>query len=107
MFFETNNIFPSLKINKDFLTILIFIDNDKNQIFLQKIILSIKIGTTLKKYFLINYILIDEDLEDLKIINDNKENIENYKFDKIINKYDISNYIISIFFKKKRITYSV
>ena len=33
-FFEKKNIFPSLKKNKDFLTILIFIDNDKNQIFL-------------------------------------------------------------------------
>ena len=33
-FFEKKNIFPSLKKNKDFLTILIFIDNDNNQIFL-------------------------------------------------------------------------
>ena len=103
MFFETNNIFPSLKINKDFLTILIFIDNDKNQIFLYENNPFYKNWNNVEeKYFLINYILIDEDLEDLKIINDNKENIENYKFDKIINKYDISNYIISIFFKNKK-----
>ena len=33
-FFENKNIFPSLKRNKDFLTVLIFIDNDVNQIFL-------------------------------------------------------------------------
>ena len=33
-FFEKKNIFPSLKKKRDFLTILIFIDNDKNQIFL-------------------------------------------------------------------------
>ena len=32
-FFE-KNIFPSLKKDKDFLTILILIDNDTNQIFL-------------------------------------------------------------------------
>ena len=29
-YFEKKNIFPSLKMNKDFLTILIFFDNDKN-----------------------------------------------------------------------------
>ncbi len=102
-FFETNNIFPSLKIKKDFLTILIYIDNDKNQIFLYENNPFYKNWNNIKeKYFLINYILIDEDLEDLKIINDNKENIENYKFDKIIKKYDISDYIISIFFKNKK-----
>ena len=33
-FFEKKNIFPSLKKKRDFLTILIFIDNDNNQIFL-------------------------------------------------------------------------
>ena len=102
-FFETKNIFPSLKINKDFLTILIFIDNDKNQIFLYENNPFYKNWNNIKeKYFLINYILIDEDLEDLKLINENKENIENYKFDKIINKYDINDYIISIIFKNKK-----
>ena len=29
-----------------------------------------------EKYFLINYILIDEELEDIEIINENKEDIE-------------------------------
>ena len=102
-FFETKNIFPSLKINRDFLTILIFIDNDKNQIFLYENNPFYKNwNNTKEKYFLINYVLIDEDLEDLEIINNNKENIENYKFDKIINKYDISDYIISIIFKNKK-----
>ena len=55
-----------------------------------------------EKYFLINYILIDEDLEDIKLINENKENIENYQFDKIIKKYDLNDYIISIIFKNKK-----
>ncbi len=102
-FFERKNIFPSLKINKDFLTILVFIDNDKNQIFLYENNPFYKNWDNIKKkYFLINYILIDEDLEDLKIINENKENIENYKFDQITKKYDISDYIISIIFKNKK-----
>ena len=102
-FFENKNIFPSLKRNKDFLTILIFIDNDINQIFLyEKNPFYKNWNNNSEKYFLINYILIDEDLEDVKIINENKENIENYQFEKIIKKYDLKDYIISIIFKNDK-----
>ena len=102
-FFEKKNIFPSLKRNKDFLTILIFINSDKNQIFLfEKNPFYQSWNNISEKYFLINYILIDEDIEDLKLINENKENIENFQFDKIIKKYDLDDYIISIIFKNKK-----
>ena len=102
-YFEKKNIFPSLKINKDFLTILIFYDNDKNQIFLYDENPFYKNWNKEKKnFFLINYILIEEDIEDLEIISNNKENIENYQFDKIIKKYDLNDYIISIMFKNKK-----
>ena len=102
-FFEKKNIFPSLKKNKDFLTILIFINSDKNQIFLyEKNPFYQNWNKISEKYFLINYILIDEDIEDLKLINENKENIENFQFDKIIKKYDLNDYIISIIFKNKK-----
>ena len=101
-FFKKKNIFPSLKKNKDFLTILIFIDNDKNEIFLYEKNPFYKNWNSInEKYFLINYILIDQDLEDIKIINDNKENLEAYKFNEIIKKYDLDDYIISIIFKNK------
>ena len=46
--------------------------------------------------------LIDEDLDNIKLINENKENIENYQFDEIIKKYDLDDYIISIIFKNKK-----
>ena len=99
-FFEKKNIFPSLKKNKNFLTILIFIDNDKNQIFLYEKNPFYKNWNSInKRYFLINYILIDEDLDNVKLINENKENIENYQFDEIIKNYDLDDYIISIIFK--------
>ena len=102
-YFETKNIFPSLKINKDFLTILIFLDNDKNKIFLYDKNPFYKNWNNKKeKFFLINYILIEEDIEDLELINKNKENIENYQFDKIINKYGLNDYVISIIFKNKK-----
>ncbi len=102
-FFEKKNIFPSLKKNKDFLTILIFIDNDKNQIYLYEKNPFYENWNSIKeKYFLINYVLIDEDLDNIKLINDNKENIENYQFDEIIKKYDLDDYIISIIFKNEK-----
>ena len=102
-FFENRNIFPSLKRNKDFLTIIVCIDNDLNQIFLYEKNPFYKNWNNKKeKYFLINYVLIEEDLEDLKLINENKESIENYQFDEIIKKYDLDDYIISIIFKNKK-----
>ena len=102
-FFEKKNIFPSLKRNKDFLTILIFLDNDKNQIYLYENNPFYKNWNNVKeKFFLINYILIDEDIEDLEIINNNRENIENYGFEKIIKKYGLNDYIISVIFKNKK-----
>lgn len=101
-FFEKRSIFPSLNKTKDFITILIFLDNDKNQIYLyENNPFYINWNASKKKYFLLNYILIEEDIENLKIINENKENIENYQFNKIIKKYDLNDYIISIFFKNK------
>ena len=102
-FFEKKNIFPSLKKNKDFLTILIFLDNSKNQIYLyEKNPFYKNWNNNKEKYFLLNYILVDEDIEDLEIINNNKENIENYDFKKIIKKYGLDDYIISIIFKNKK-----
>ncbi len=102
-FFEKKNIFPALKKNKDFLTILIFFDNDKNQIFLYENNPFYKNwNNDKKKYFLLNYILMEEDIENFEIINENKENIENYQFDKIVKKYDLNDFIVSIFFKNKK-----
>ena len=100
---KKKNIFPALRRNKDFLTILIFIDNDKNQIFLYENNPFYKNwNNNREKYFLINYVLIEEDIENFEVINKNKENIENYQFDEIIKKYDLNDYIISIIFKNKK-----
>ena len=82
---------------------MVLIDNDKDQIFLYENNPFFKNWNINKeKYFLINYVLIDEDIEDLKLVNENKDNIENYQFDDIIKKYGIDDYIISIFFKNKK-----
>ena len=56
------------------------------------------IGFHLKKHHLINYILPTEDLEDLTIIKKKYNEIENYNFKEIINKYYLDNCIITLIF---------
>jgi hypothetical protein len=52
-------------------------------------------------YYLIDYILPNEDIEDINIIQKKKDELEKYNFEKIIKKYDLSDFIIIIFFKKE------
>ena len=56
------------------------------------------------KYHLLNYILPTEDIENFNLIKINSNNLENYDFKKIIQKYDLDNYIISIIFKNNNET---
>ena len=52
-----------------------------------------------KNYFLINYILPNEDLEDIIIMQNQIQKIENYDFREIIKKYNLKDYIILLAFK--------
>ena len=52
-----------------------------------------------EKYYLINYVLPNEDIEDYLIIKKNISNIENYNFKEIVRKYNLDNYIILIVLK--------
>ena len=102
-FFEQKNIFPSLKKRKDLLTILIFINNDNNEISIYENNPFHKYwNEDKKKFFLLNYVLTEEDIETLKVINDNKDNLEKYEFENIIKKYNLNDYIIGIFFKNNK-----
>ena len=96
---EKKNIFPSLPIKKDIIFMPIIVDQNRNQIkmFSDNIIYD-QWNSNTKQYELLNYILLTEDLEDLNLIKKNSENLENFKFSKIVKKYNIENYIISIFF---------
>ena len=49
---------------------------------------------------MLNYILLNEDLEEFSIIKKNINNIENYDFGKLLSKYD-KDFIVAIFFKNK------
>ena len=52
-------------------------------------------------YFLLSYILPNEDIEDINHIKKNINNIEDYNFNEIVSKYGIDNYIILILFQKE------
>ena len=96
---EKKNIFPSLPVKKDIIFIPIVVDQNESQIkmFSDNIIYN-QWNSNTKQFELLNYILLTEDLEDLNLIKKNIENLENFEFREIVKKYNLENYIISIFF---------
>ena len=56
-----------------------------------------------RNYYLLNYVLPEEDIEDRKFFEQNLNYIEEYNFKDIIQKYGMSNYIINIIYKDKQI----
>ena len=97
---ESENIFPSIPVKQNIFFLPIILDQNKNEISLfSESYLFNNWNLDLKKYHLLNYILPTEDIEDFNLIKLNSKNLENYDFKKIIQKYDLDNYIISIIFK--------
>ena len=52
--------------------------------------------------YLIEYILPTEDIEDLELIKNKFEEIEEYDFKDITNKYNLKNSIVTLIFKNKK-----
>ena len=96
---EKKNIFPSLPVKKDIIFMPIIVNQNENQIkmFSDNIIYNLWNSNT-NQYDLLNYILPTEDLEDLNLIKKSIENLENFEFSEIVKKYNLENYIVSIFF---------
>ena len=97
---EKRNIFPSLPKKKKVMFIPILIDEEKNDLILfsESEIYNNWIKNN-NKNDLLEYILPNEDLEDIKIIKENYSDLEDYDFSDIIRKYSLKNYIISLFYK--------
>ena len=77
----------------------IIIDENENQIkMFSDNILYNQWNSNTKEFELLNYILPTEDLEHLNLIKKNIENLEDFEFSEIVKKYNLENYIISIFF---------
>ena len=97
---ESKNIFPSLPIDKKVFFIPLIVDNSKNEILMfSESYLFKNWNSKISKHHLLKYILPTEDLEDFNLIKSNLENIENYDFKEIIEKYNLENFIITIVFK--------
>ena len=100
-FLGKKNIFPSIPKEKDLLLVPVLIDNEDNQVLLfSENPIYINWNNNHKKYFLLNYILPNEDLEDINLIKKNINNLEQYNFAEIISKYAIDDYIILIIFQR-------
>ena len=100
---ESKNIFPSSPIKKNVFFIPIIVDDNKDEIlmFSESYIFN-NWNSSIKKYHLLNYILPSEDLDDFNLIKNNLNNLENYNFKEIIQKYNIDDYIIMIVLKSNK-----
>ena len=102
---KKKNIFPSIPQKKKFLFIPIIIDeNNKDLLIFYNNTISASWNIFTKNYHLIEYLLPEEDLEDINIIKNNYEFIEEYDFREIISKYNLRSSIIALIFKKENET---
>ena len=101
-FLESKNVFPSVPKKLDVLILPILINNDyDNVIFFSENPFYNKWNVYKNKYHLLNYILPTEDIEDTAILKKNIKFIEEYKFDEIIKKYNLKDYVIVIIYQNK------
>ncbi len=102
-FLDQMNVSSAIPITKKILILPILLDIDQKEIILfSENFFFNEWNKKLKRNNLLIYTTPNEDLEDLKIIQDNLENIEDFDFNEIISKYDLSDYIITIFYKNKK-----
>ena len=102
-FLDGKNIFPTEIKEEKFLFIPILLDQVKDDILVySNNEIYNKWNSQNYKNFLLSYVLPTEDLEDLNIIRENSRDIENYDFEKIIEKYFLNNSIVAIIFKNEK-----
>ena len=101
-FLDKKNIFPSIPNKNKVLLIPILIDVESDNIFLFNDNIFYKKWNEVKKnYYLLDYLLPSEDLEDLNQIHEISNSIEGHEFLNLIKKYDIKDNIILIIYKNK------
>jgi hypothetical protein len=101
-FLEKKNIFPSIPVKNKVLLLPILVDAETDNIYLfSNNIFYEKWNETSKKYYLLDYLLPTEDLEDLNKLQEVSNSVETYDFINLIKKYDLNDYIILIIYKNK------
>ncbi len=102
-YLEKMNIFPSIPLKNKFLLIPIIIDeNSRDLLLFENNKFFDEWNAKKEKSDLIEYVLPTADLEDLNILKKNYENIENYNFKDITNKYYLKDSIIALIFKNQK-----
>ena len=99
-FFEKKNIFPSIPKKKEVLLMPVLVDLQSSQISLFNNN-PFYDSWNLKKerFYLLNYILPTEDIEEVSLLLENSKSIEEYDFKKTIKKYNLEDFIIVIIYK--------
>ena len=98
-----NNIFASIPQKKKLFLLPILVDTNQSDIsLLSENPFYLNWTKFDKKYHLLDYVLPNEDLDDLNIIKNNINNLEDYEFKEIIKKYQLKDYIIVILFKNEK-----
>ncbi len=98
-----NNIYASIPQKKKLFLLPILVDTNRSDIsLLSENPFYLNWTKFTKKYHLLDYVLPNEDLDDLNIIKNNINNLEDYEFKEIITKYQLKDYIIVILFKNEK-----
>tara|TARA_Y100001970_G_scaffold287737_1_gene413122 strand:- start:557 stop:1636 length:1080 start_codon:yes stop_codon:yes gene_type:complete len=99
---EKNNIFPSIPKKKDMLILPVYIKNNQyNAALYSENNFYLQWNENNEKHSLISYILPNEDIEDIRLIIENIDEVENYNFEKIIEKYNLNDFIIVVFYENE------
>ena len=100
LFIEKKNIFPSIPNKKKIIILPILVDTSSQNIniFNQNPFYD-NWNSDIKDYHLIEYILPSEDIDVVKVLNENYKNLEDYNFNKIVKDYNLEEYIICFIYK--------
>ncbi len=102
-FIRGKNIISSVPKNTDVLFIPILIDTQSNELkYFDQNYFYNNWNNVNKNYFLLNYNLPDENIENFRLFQSIKNNIESNDLSQIINKYNFENIFVVIFYKNKK-----
>ena len=102
-FIRGKNVISSVPKDTDVLFIPILIDTQSNEIkFFDQNYFYNNWNNVNKNYFLLNYNLPDENIENFRFFQRIKNNIENNDLSEITNKYNFENIFVVIFYKNKK-----
>ncbi len=102
LFIEKRYIFPSAPIARNIIVLPILVDikSQSLSIFNQNPFFT-HWNSNIKNYHLIDYILPAEDIDVVKVLNDNISKLEDYDFSQITKSYNTDDYIICLIYKQK------